>query len=333
MIRTRFCTKALPQVFTACLIALTVVHAAGGTAGGQDPAAPPSPHRVRLSPSLASTADSPRRWYPRPLTTLDGTIVTFDADQLSILIGDQNAPTRVASARVNAIEWRDAPADQIAALDLFHQGDFAAALPALVRCISDHDASSRPPVWRQQWLSMMAAQAAMRSGRGDIALELVRQLDARPLPLMILGILPIDWTGSVGDDQAFVQTAAKHAASDSLAVKLVVASWLLRSPKYRGAAEAALVRLAGQQDRKTIALLAKQLTHLTKSPPAIKSNLRLIEAEIEQLPMALQTAPMVCLLNLVQQSGLEDAAKKWKLMLELAAPTWHPDLPAAVATP
>ncbi|WP_233903205.1 hypothetical protein [Stieleria maiorica] len=323
----------MPQLVTACLVVFAAGFSTSGTAGGQASAAARPPHRVRLSPPLASTADSTQHWYARPLTTLDGTIVTFDTDQLSILIGDQTAPTRVASERVNAIELTDAPADQVAALDLFHQGDFAAALPALVRCISDQDASDRPPVWRQQWLSMMAAQAALRSGRGDIALELVRQLDARPLPLMILGILPIDWTGTVGDDPTFVQTAAEHAASDSLAVKLVVASWLLRSPKYRSAAEAALVRLAGQEDRRTIALLARQLTHRTAPPPVIKANLNSIEAEIQQLPMALQTAPMISMLNLVRQSGLEDAAKKWQLLLELAAPTWHPDLPPDVTTP
>ncbi|PAY20435.1 hypothetical protein CKO51_06255 [Rhodopirellula sp. SM50] len=320
-----------PQLVAACLVSLSA--AGSATAEAQPPPTTEPPHRVRLAPPTETKSNSSERWYPRPLSTLGGTIQTYDAEQLAIVLDGQSVVTRVSSPRVVAVELTRVPADQAAALELFHQGDFGAALPALVRSISDHDASSRPPVWRQQWLSMMAAQAAMRAGRGDIALELVSQLDARPLPTTTLAILPIDWTGAIGGDDPIVQIAAGRAASDSLAVKLVVASWLLRSPKYRGAAEAAVMRLAVQGERKTIALLAKQLTYRTLPPPAIDANLIRIESEIEALPMALQTGPMISILNLVRQSGRKDAAKRWKLTLELAAPTWHPDLAASVAGP
>lgn len=324
-----------PHLVAACLVSLS---AAGSvTAEAQTPSATEPPHRVRLAPPTETRSDSSERsedrWYPRPLSTLRGTIQTYDAEQLAILLDGHSVVTRVSSPRVVAVDLTRVPADQAAALELFHQGDFGAALPALVRSISDHEASSRPPVWRQQWLSMMAAQAAMRAGRGDIALELVSQLDARPLPTTTLAILPIDWTGAIGGDESIVQIAAGRAASDSLAVKLVVASWLLRSPKYRGAAESALMRLADQRERKRIASLAKQLTYRTQPPPAIAANLVRIESEIEALPMALQTAPMISLLNLVRQSGQKEAAKRWELTLELAAPAWHPDLAASVAAP
>ncbi|QDV47377.1 hypothetical protein Enr13x_72860 [Stieleria neptunia] len=336
MIGSQFPIATWPHLVAAVLVSLSA--AGSAPAQAQTPPTTEPPHRVRLAPpvetkSQSSGRSSPEHWYPRPLTTLRGTIETYDAEQLAIVLDGQSVPTRVSSRRVIAVELTEVPPDQAAALESFHQGDFSAALPALVRSISDHDASSRPAVWRQQWLSMVAAQAAMRGGQGDIALELVSQLDARPLPMMTLAILPIDWTGAIGGDESMVQMAAGRAASDSLAVKLVVASWLLRSPKYHSAAEAALKRLAEQRDRKTIALLAKQLTFRTQPPPAIEANLRRMENEIEALPMALQTAPIISLLNLVRQAGLTDQAKQWKLTLELAAPNWHPDLAAGVAGP
>lgn len=283
-------------------------------------------HRVRLAPSVSAKSTAEERWYPRPLSTQMGTIVTFDADQLSIQLEGQSVPTRFASQRVLEIELLQVPADQQAAIGSFKQGDYGTALPALVRCISDRDAASRPPVWRQQWLSMLAAQAAMRSGRGDICLELVRQLDARPMPAMMIGLLPIDWTGEIGASDAMIEIATQRAAADSLAVKLIAASWLLRSPKYRSAAEAALQRLAAQNDRDWIARLAAQLIWRTKAPPQIVAQHRQWEQQIDQLPMALQTGPMTSMLHLIGQAGLQDEAKIWRMKLELAAPAWHPDL-------
>ncbi|MCA9219602.1 MAG: hypothetical protein KDA71_04705, partial [Planctomycetales bacterium] len=231
-----------------------------------------SPHTVHLAPSVQAKSSPDQQWYPRSLSTQIGTIETFDADQLSIQLEGQSVPTRFASQRVLEITLAQVPADQQAAITSFNQGDYGTALPALIRCISEHDASSRPPVWRQQWLSMLAAQAAMRSGRGDICLELVRQLDARPLPAMMLGLLPIDWTGEFGANDAFIEIAVRHASSESLAVKLVAASWLLRSPKYQSAAESALKRLSALTDRKWIAMLAAQLIWRTKTPPEIVAS-------------------------------------------------------------
>ena len=285
-----------------------------------------SPHRVRLAPRINTTSNATQRWYPRPLSTQTGNVLQLDADQLSIVLTGQNAPTRFAARRVLDIELTTVPQEQDAAIRSFKQGDFKNALPALVRCVSDQDPSDRPPVWRQQWLSMLAAQAAMRSGRGDIALELVGQLDARPLPTMTLGLLPIDWTGMAATHDHMMDVAAERAGSKSLAVKLVVASWLLRSPKYRPAAEAAVRRLTAQQDRKRISTLAGQLRWRTKTPPEVEAGLQRWENEIDQLPMALQTGPMISLLHLVRQAGLKNATKKWELTIEHAAPTWHPGL-------
>ncbi|MCO8125504.1 hypothetical protein NHH03_27445 [Stieleria sp. TO1_6] len=284
-----------------------------------------SPHRVRLAPLASSTAPADSAWYPQPLVSHTGTVVQFDADQISIVLAGQSVPTRFAASRVIEIESvRPAP-DQRAALALFEQAEFGAALPALIRAISEHDAATRPPVWRQQWLSMLACQAAWRSGRAEIALELVDQLDARPLPPLMLSMLPIDWTGSVAmSDQEF-EIAAGRAGSKSLAVKLVAASWLLRSPKYHDAAQSALTRLAAQSQRQTIAKLAGQLVWRSKTPPEIVADWQRWEQQINALPMALQTGPMVALFYSTRQAGLSDVAKRWQMTLEHAAPTWHPD--------
>lgn len=286
------------------------------------------PHRVRLAPRLEDTSKSESRWYPSPLKTLVGTVQQFDGDQIAVLVDGESVPTRFASQRVMQVELTTTPDDQQQALALLRQKQYRAALPALVQSISEHDASTRPPVWRQQWLSMLAAQAAMRSGRGEIALELVGQLDSRPLPAMVLAMLPIDWTGD-SDDQSLLDFAVKRASSDSLAVKLVAASWLLRSPKYRAAAESALQRLSAQTERKWIAAFARQQLWRTKTPPEMESRLKQWEDEINAMPMVLRTGPMVSVLNLTRQAGLKDAERKWALTLELAAPTWHPDLPAS----
>jgi hypothetical protein len=291
----------------------------------QTPSVQSQPDRVRLAPGIESKSPSKQRWYPRPVTTQIGKVVQLDANQLSIILAGQVTPTRFASERVLGIELSTIPEDQAAAIESFNQGNFTAALPGLIRSISERDRSDRPPVWRQQWLSMLAAQAAMRSGRGDVALELVAKLDARPLSAMILGILPIDWTGTLVTDNDMFDSAVRRAKSDSLAVKLVAASWLLRSPTYRSAAESAIRRLAAQQDRKRISSLAAQLVWRTKTPPELQAQLAQWEDQIDELPMALQTGPMVSLRHHAQRAGIKDAARKWELAIELAAPTWHPD--------
>jgi hypothetical protein len=280
-------------------------------------------HTVRLAPSSTASADN-ARWHSRPLVTLTGTIVQFDAQQIQLLGNDQAVPTGYAADRVVDVAFTHLPEEQHEAIEQFKRNNFAAALPALIRCISDREAGNRPPLWRQQWLSMLAAQAAMRGNRGEIAVELVKQLDARPMPLMVLALLPIDWTGGVGEP--LHEAAVQAAASDSPAVKLVAASWLLQSREYRASAEAALRRLANRQDHPELARLADMLLWRTRPPPEIQAEIATWEAEIQSLPMAIRTGPMICLLEVARQVGLQGVARKWELVLKHAAPTWHPDL-------
>lgn len=302
---------------------------------GQD-----SSHQVRLAPPMSppmslpnrgsETAGEDGRWYPQALVTLAGTIQQFDADQLSLIkTGDTN-PSRYAADRVLEIKMADVPADQQAAMQAFNEARYTDAVKGFVSSVSKPRPADRPPVWRQQWISMMAAQAAFRGGRGEISLEIVQQLDARPMPALIWGLLPIDWTGGdVGNravNETLINAAAKRASSESMAVKLVAASWLLRSPKFREAASAAIIRLANQSERKRIAQLAKLLQWRTKNPREIQANWRDWETSILALPLALQTGPLVSLHHHVKAAGVDDAARKLQLSLEIAAPTWHPDL-------
>ena len=286
-----------------------------------------APDQIRLAPREVSKKQETGRWYPRPLTTVSGTVQRFDSEQLSVLLTGQSTPTRFAARRVLEIRHANLPSDQTAAIESFRKENYSEALSALIRSISDHDAQSRPPVWRQQWLSMLAAQAATKSARAEIAIELVEQLDARPMPPSVVALLPIDWTGKVGGNPVMIEAAAKRASSQSMAVKLVVASWLLRSTKYQSPAQAALVRLAAQEERPLIAALAAQVLWRTKTPPELRDEIDAWDAEIAKLPMVLQTGPRVSRWHQVRQAGMQAETKRAELALELAPPTWHPDLP------
>lgn len=288
-----------------------------------------SPHVVRLAPSAVSAtnpASKQARWYPRPITTLTGTVVSLDDNQLVFQVAGQPIADRYAASRVIDIQWPSASADQQLGMEQFRDGQFGESLTTLISAVSSKTNGKPPPVWRQQWLSMLAAQAAWRSGRIEIALELVQQLDARPMPPMVWALLPIDWTGPVTMNEDGFQIAAKRASSKSLATKLVAASYLLRSPKYRSAAATAIERLAQSNGPAPLKSLAAQLRWRSKTPLQWQRDWRQWEDEIDTLPITLQTAPMCCLAQVAQRAGLADVAKRWRLTLEMVPPTWHPDL-------
>lgn len=283
-------------------------------------------HRIQLEPSKP-TSDSADRatWFPKPLQTYSGTIDQIDERQISILVSGQSVPERFAIERLIHAELTSVPESQKTAIDAFKEKRFTESLTGLIECVSQPDPDQRPPVWRQQWLSMLASQAAMRSGRGEIALELVKQLDARPMPSFVMGLLPVDWNGST--DPNLFDSATKMAASESLAVKLVAASWLLRSPKYRPAAEVALARLAKQNEHPAVAMIASQLLWQSKSPTEIRDEWSNWKSQWEKLPMALQAGPLISMLVTAKRLGMSDEAKELELCLRHSAPTWHPDLP------
>ncbi|MEM0925180.1 MAG: hypothetical protein AAGJ83_04010, partial [Planctomycetota bacterium] len=246
--------------------------------------------RVQLAPQSIKSTE--RRWYPRPIEWQPGRIVTWDNAVVEIGAGEQK--TKFDESRVIGFELGNIDARQRDALTTFADNNFSEALPRLIRCVSDAEPSARPPVWRQQWLSMIAAQAAKKSGRGKIALELISQLDRRPLPSLVLSLLPVDWLGTAGEG---LQTdAIRGASSPSMATKLVAASWLLRSETYRSAAQTAIVRLGKQSERPRIALLAKQLRYRSMVLPELRDGgLDQWALEWSDLPLSLQTGPLVAI--------------------------------------
>ncbi|WP_436714548.1 hypothetical protein U8335_16000 [Roseiconus lacunae] len=283
-------------------------------------------YRIQLEPRQRAAANDPEtRWYASPVKTVTGVVEQIDEHQISILVDGQTIAQRHSAARLISIEPLDLPDDQRQAIDAFGRQAYTDALTGLIRSVSEKEVSQRPPVWRQQWLSMLASQAAMRSGRGEISLELVNQLDSRPLPQVVVALLPIDWTGTA--EGTLFDSAAKMASSPSLAVKLVAASWLLRSPKYRPAAETAIKRLSKQSDRPVIAMLATQLAWQTNSPAKLSEDFGVWRSSIDSLPMSLQTGPLILISSTARRLGLKDESKALNLSLIHAAPTWHPDLP------
>lgn len=256
-------------------------------------------------------------WYPRSIEVIAGDVIDFDAKRLRITIDGDDVESIYAGWRVIWIEPSDASGLQSEAIALFDAGRNAECLSKLPAVLEE-----RPPVWRQQWLTMMAASAAMKSSRGDIALELVSQIDRRSHPLLVTSWFPIAWRNGV-QPVAIVQAARKRLQDPSPAVRLVAASWLLSSAD-RGEAAATLKTLAGQTDRREIAMLAKCVLWRTATPPDVVASMRSWHQELKRLPIALQTGPMQTMADKFESAGKPDAAKAWKLALELTPIHPHP---------
>jgi hypothetical protein len=169
---------------------------------------------------------------------------------------------------------------------------------------------------------MLAAEAARRSSRGSIALELVSQLDARPLAPYVLAWLPIAWKNGQ-QPAAMLQAASSRLEDDSAAVRLVAASWLLSSAGRTNAMKA-LKLVSLDSSRPVIAKLAETLLWRTATPPQVKENASEWLQALEALPIVLQTGPMVTLAEKFQSAGLNVEAKQLRLSLELIPPIPYP---------
>ena len=170
-----------------------------------------------------------------------------------------SSQTIVAASRVLWIEPETVSALESEMIALFAAEKHAEALARLPAVLQQ-----RPPVWRQQWITMLAAVAAWKSGRSKIALELVSQLDRRPLPPIAIAWLPIAWQNGVQPADA-VAIAKARISDPSPAVQLVAASWLLSSPD-RSQASTVLQRLQ-TEPRVEISRLAEILQWRTATPP------------------------------------------------------------------
>ncbi|TWU56915.1 hypothetical protein Poly51_28330 [Rubripirellula tenax] len=249
-------------------------------------------------------------WYPRAIETIDGRIVDFDNEKMRIVIEGDEVETLIAASRVIWVQPGEVSAVQKAAIENFDAKRYAEALQALPGLLKE-----RPPVWRQQWLTMMAANASRETLRGDIAIELVSQIDRRGLPPLVTAWFPIAWQNG-SQPAAIVQAAQKRLQDDSPAVRLVAASWLLSSAD-RSDASSVLNLLAGQTDRPEIASLARCVLWRTATPPEVAASVDKWQQELNQLPMVLQTGPMTGLADKFESAGQIEAAKVLRLQLEL----------------
>ncbi|MEM9645103.1 MAG: hypothetical protein AAF989_08910 [Planctomycetota bacterium] len=191
----------------------------------------------------------------------------------------------------------------------------------------------RPQPWFQQWLSMLAALAAARSGRGSIALELVRQLDRRPLPPMTLGWLPMVWdaqTWSSSSGQALSrhwlsEQEARDALSDpSPLVRLVASTELLHARNAE--ASQVLEKLSSERKRPLVAGLAGVMTIQTATPNDVRSNWQAWLKRIEALPLTLQTGPLLMLARKMKDAGLDSESQRIRWSVTLAPIAPHPDV-------
>lgn len=139
---------------------------------------------VWLEPSESTSSQS--KWYPRAVEQLSGRVIELDANQLRFVRTGDEAETVIAARRVLWIQSDSVSPLESEAIELFVQGKYAESLRKLPDVLQQ-----RPPVWRQQWITMLAANAAWKSGRSNIAMELVSQLDHRPLPPIAIAWLPI----------------------------------------------------------------------------------------------------------------------------------------------
>ncbi|GAA4443980.1 hypothetical protein [Novipirellula rosea] len=275
--------------------------------------------KVWLEPTRPTAAQSD--WYPQAIQTHTGEIIALDAKQLAMRMAGDEKESLFAAYRVIWIEPSEVGEKQAAAIKLFDEKKYDMALRGLLDALSE-----RPPVWRQQWLSMVAAQAAWRSSRGAIALELVSQLDRRPLPPIALAWLPIAWRNPRGISSAATTDAAlKRLGDPSSAVRLVAASWLLSSDRREAAVET-LKTLSADHSRPVIARLAETVLWRATSPPEVAAAAARWQERLDALPIVLQVGPTVAMVELLNNANQDEVAERLKLSLELTPPHPHPDL-------
>ena len=265
--------------------------------------------RIWLEPARPTVGQGD--WYPRSIELLSGRIVALDAEQFRVIPQGQTAETVTSAARVLWVEPEQVSDFEKVMLGLFKEGKYAQSLSGLPNALK-----SRPPVWRQQWLTMLSANSAWMSGRAPVALELVGQLDRRPLPAMVLAWLPIAWENGA-QPPAVVRAAKERSQDSSAAVRLVVASWLLSSADRNQGLQIIneLVKDAGTP--KDILQLARILSWRVTPPPQVAALRATWENEIAALPMALQTGPSRLLMDKLRASGQKEQAKRIQLSLEL----------------
>ena len=265
--------------------------------------------RIWLEPARPTVGQGD--WFPRSIEVLSGRVVALDAEQFRVIPEGQNAETVTSAARVLWVEPEQVSDLEKGMIDLFREHKYAQSLSGLPDALKN-----RPPVWRQQWLTMLSANSAWLSGRATVALELVGQLDRRPLPAMVLAWLPIAWENGA-QPPAVVRAAKERAQDSSAAVRLVVASWLLSSADRSQGLQIINELVKDSTTSKDISQLARILSWRITPPPQVAALRATWEKQIAALPMAIQTGPSRLLMNKLRASGQAEEAQRLQLSLEL----------------
>ncbi|MEM8665921.1 MAG: hypothetical protein AAGG48_00290 [Planctomycetota bacterium] len=265
--------------------------------------------RVWLQPRLSTSNDVSDSWFAPGIQTIVGKVNRYDAQVLEIERIDSTDLTQISPDRVIWIQSAGFKQLEQPMVDLYAAGDYATSLTKL-RAILEQ----RPAVWRQQWITMLAANAALRSGRSEIAINLVSQLDRRPLPPVVIAWLPIAWKRGVSAS-GVVEQAAPRLTDSSEAVRLVAASWLISSAKRNDAIT--VLKQLRQSERREIALLAEALLWRTASPPDVKRSAEQWEKRLSAMPLVLQPGPTQTLADQFQAVGLSADAERLRWSMEL----------------
>ena len=248
-------------------------------------------------------------WYPGGVEPVAAKVIQFDANQLRYMVRGAETESSIAAQRVIWIEPEKRSAIELEMLRRFKQGRYAESLQKLPECLEQ-----RPPVWHQQWMTMMASVAAYRCGRCKISLELVSQLDRSPLPPVVLAWLPIDWQN--GRPSAAAQAQAIARLNDSSpVVQLVAASWLLSS-RNRSESLAVLAALT-KSERTEISTFAEVLRWRAATPPEVIESAKGWQQAVDRMPMVWQVGPTKTLIDKFQSAGLTDQANRLKWSMEL----------------
>jgi len=278
-----------------------------------------------------STDDRRIRFSPRNVIHRKGSVESFDAKTMIFLDSKQTAEDegessslQVASSRVIWVEPGFDDDATIVAIQTFRVGNFKESIAPLLEAIN-----RRPTVWRAQWLSMHLWQAAYQAQRYPATLELINQIDARPLPAMLVGGLPIHWTSERMPPEAMAAASQILANDASLeATKLVAASWLLRQPGD-SQAYAVLEAIARQNARPSLAQLASVLIWRKAPPPSIRENRQQWQATLRTLPMTMNPGPMFLLADRLEASGEKETSLE--LFLSVAVTPSRPHSIAKMA--
>lgn len=260
---------------------------------------------IEPNPRAANQSD----WYPKPIESIVADVVRFNATDLIVVRAGDDTESSIPAERVIWIEPQQRKAAEQKMVALFNDGQYGECLESLPEVLE-----TRPPIWRQQAITMMAAVAASRCDRHAVALELVAQLDRRSLPPMVSARLPIQWANRRSAANAV--TAANERLNDSSPlVRLVAVSWLLSSPR-RSQAINELTTLQ-RSERADVQAMVGVLRWRTATPPQVSQSASRWQKTIDQLPMVWQTGPTTTLIDKLESAGLSDLAKplRWSQQL------------------